>query len=445
MPKQKKSAFIYFCEEERQTNPVFKGKTLPQVIEQCGTVWEQMDSAEREPYSITARDYSEIGYCASSPCIAYSTEKELTGKFDSFGRSLKEIKQKETRAKYYEALVEEECRRKSHNPAALANTRLHVISAHLWYETKEGTTFPAELGLTEFTIKDGITHRWHQLFKPFHIPLGYRSEVMRQSEKTHQIDPYKEDLPICFEEAFQQIVKILTIRGDEMHAGQGVRIEGFEDLTEPDELVSAKTNKLLPLYALQTEKPVVTKFLRWFSQNFNENLLFPVYDISKLLTEINNNFPKNLPPMLPHIVQSLLSSDMCLYAKKFSCKYHEDIESPKCASGRSTRQAMLFMDMACQIYQIPAVKHRHVAYKIKTIAKSKNEDDFVYMCPDDTEYRFEVALNGPGSFELDTDDRTNHPLHSTVTFGVDYFEIDQNRLLRSELNSVDFAAHLPHQ
>ena len=53
--------------------------------------------------------------------------------------------------------------------------------------THDGVAVPAEGAVVEFSLERGIISQWHSILNPGPIPVGYRSQCIENSKKTHHI------------------------------------------------------------------------------------------------------------------------------------------------------------------------------------------------------------------------------------------------------------------
>ena len=53
--------------------------------------------------------------------------------------------------------------------------------------THDGVAVPAEGAVVEFSLEKGIISQWHSILNPGPIPVGYRSQCIENSKKTHHI------------------------------------------------------------------------------------------------------------------------------------------------------------------------------------------------------------------------------------------------------------------
>ena len=53
--------------------------------------------------------------------------------------------------------------------------------------THDGVAVPAEGAVVEFSLEKGIISQWHSILNPGLIPVGYRSQCIENSKKTHHI------------------------------------------------------------------------------------------------------------------------------------------------------------------------------------------------------------------------------------------------------------------
>ena len=132
---------------------------------------------ERTPYLTSAQDPFNV-----------RMEEDIRGRFDSFGRSLVALeKEKQDEKENRERLRKDLWRNIStlRKKGKLSGQRFHFLHINHWTETDQ-QVFPAELGLVQMTLQDGVTDIFHQKIDPgTSLPLGFKGQIREWSEKTH--------------------------------------------------------------------------------------------------------------------------------------------------------------------------------------------------------------------------------------------------------------------
>lgn len=59
------------------------------------------------------------------------------------------------------------------NKNHLINTKLFVIASNIVVKTDKNQYLPLEIGIVQFSIKDGLTDSLHEFINPGQIPLGF--------------------------------------------------------------------------------------------------------------------------------------------------------------------------------------------------------------------------------------------------------------------------------
>lgn len=75
--------------EKKQLHESLRNKTLPELVNLCGSEWTQMTQEERRPYIETAKQFAEGRIQPSLPpsSIGNSSRQDFAGRFDGYGRS----------------------------------------------------------------------------------------------------------------------------------------------------------------------------------------------------------------------------------------------------------------------------------------------------------------------------------------------------------------------
>jgi len=211
-----------------------------------------------------------------------------------------------------------------------------VISFNVSVRTIDGKFYPNEVGLTKFSLFDGIQDIYHKLIYN-EIPDGYYSSAKEHSESTHKIPLNPRDNRL-YEQNYEMIFN-----------------EIYEFMAESD-LIDSKGKKLVFCKTVDSEgsedKPHVIGCLKWLANEaakLSNNSLrdkkvsdFDVIDLSELLFVLIQKYSSG--PRPKNLIIDDLSKCVYDYYTNISCNFHEEIENKFCALGVSKRLSYLLFD-----------------------------------------------------------------------------------------------------
>ncbi|GAB6030827.1 hypothetical protein CHUAL_007666 [Chamberlinius hualienensis] len=215
------------------------------------------------------------------------------------------------------------------------------ISTQSFCCTSDGTYLPAEIGMTKYSIANGIVAEYHDFIAPGEIPLGYRYACQENSERGHKI-------PVAgFENANSNYSDIVD------------KINNFVNNDEQDDDVI--------LYCFVDEmKQTETIVNRWLMNRVNASLRrnYRIFDISLLLGQLYGRFSTY---SLSVIQNEWMRSTAFTYNPSTSCSWHWDNEVYVCALGTVKCFCYIFSDHLCQFYKVdilpgchfPAVENKY--------------------------------------------------------------------------------------
>lgn len=94
----------------------------------------------------------------------------------------------------------------------MIDLKFYVIHVNHFYcrilDNNEADYHPAELSLVEFSIKDGITKKYHKLINE-RIYMGFRSDALTMSSESHHIPIEFEDAENNYETIYHDIINFL--------------------------------------------------------------------------------------------------------------------------------------------------------------------------------------------------------------------------------------------
>jgi len=389
MPKkhQKKNPFILFCTERQQTDPSLAGKNLQELVGLCAEPWQALGPERKQRYVNMAKEWNATGGLMR----VAPDEDDLTGKFDSLGRSLLALKEQERIEKFWVDAIRRDIRMridKARSTGSLAKMVIHVMGINTWLELnpvatavtggggggggggdgssgEEGVVLPAEVGLVQMSVLNGVTERYNQMVNPGQLPVGYKADARINSEKYHQIWLDNELLSDSYNAIVENLRGALTVGKDcESYAGEEADFEymcGHDNVPFSAAASSAKRLKLVPVYVMPADKDRTVRGLRWLCKKAKVDYEFAVYDLAFFFWKLIESAPYELPKKLSlNLAEAELKRDVFLYVNGVSCQHHTEIESCACAGAKASRLAFILCDFGCQLLGQRPVEGRHV-------------------------------------------------------------------------------------
>ncbi|XP_065225499.1 probable serine/threonine-protein kinase kinX [Planococcus citri] len=204
---KRKNAFSCFVEEFRRRMRINGG--FQEVMKRAGEPWSKLSQQEKDRYKKMADDYNKSEERARG--TAPLKKKKNPVPMPNRALTIKEAKQREEKM-YIEEMVE----RMTTND--LINHVFYLIHVNYFCKTSDDEFVPAEIAISRFTLKEGVTDVFHRILNPGVTPLGYSYTIKEHSEKTHRI-------PLDFVKAtrgylgmYQGITDFIQLRNDSKKA-----------------------------------------------------------------------------------------------------------------------------------------------------------------------------------------------------------------------------------
>lgn len=335
--KQPKGPYYFFMMEYKKKKEAegytFRGGTF-ELQEKASPHWNKMTMEEREPYQKMAQQHREF--------LRHNGEK-----YTSQGIPLSVVEAEQKARVQKTDLIKNTIAGMLDAGVAsneLEKVEFFFISFAYFCVTSNGTYIPAEMGLTRFSLRDGVKDKLHMFIDPGKLPLGFSYDAKVHSESDHQL-PIPPDA--MGEKDNDEIVLRL-----------------FNFLTQGE--------KMPPLFTETSEIKVVENILKGIltQANMDENTLLvcPLSEMFYQLKRATESFGmdiKTFPSV--HIAQAIIQKDVYEYTKDIACDFHEEKGNGKyCPLSKCVRWAYIISDSCCLDLSIEMKPGRHLPLNADT-------------------------------------------------------------------------------
>ncbi|XP_063699028.1 protein maelstrom homolog isoform X2 [Culicoides brevitarsis] len=326
MPKkQPKNAYFFFMLEFKRHQEAM-GRRFPGGMREVATAasepWRSVSAREKQRFENMAKAHKE-------------QDKKHGERYTSQGKSLSEVAREEEERK-----LREENKKKTIvkliddavQDERLVDTPWYIMSFN--YFTKEISHvkyYPAEVGITRFSIRKGITKKYHCLVNPGKLPLGHAFTAKDHGEKTHKLPVPPNALG---ESEFDTIL-----------------VQILEFFTEE----RSSRDAAFPVFVNDPEMEMCESILRDFCEKseleFDLVKVLPLtFFFQKLVAAVFKVYCDEESKFSFAIAQSHLERDAYDYHRGNGCQLHEvDDVNPHCALSRPTRWAYYIIDQTIGI------------------------------------------------------------------------------------------------
>lgn len=175
-PKKKTNGFMVFTFEWKEKYG--RHMSLSQATTESGKIWANMTSQQRGPYNEKARNEriavkNENAKLTCTGIPIQQIEKE----------KLEQEQNVRTVKKNIDKIVRDSLKRNE-----LAEQKYFFVMVNYFTKTLQGGVYlPAEISLCRFSLKDGISHKFHSFVNPGVNIYGHTYEAQQHSDTTHQL------------------------------------------------------------------------------------------------------------------------------------------------------------------------------------------------------------------------------------------------------------------
>lgn len=221
----------------------------------------------------------------------------------------------------------------------------YFLSTNYFCQTIHGEIFPAEIGISKYSLREGIIDSTHMFINPGKLPLGTSNDAQEHSQKTHRLPiPPSAKGSTSYYEVFSKIL-------DFVHDGTSHDFPVF--FTNSDEL--KETKMIVDKIAKETEE---------FSLDIKvypiENLFYPMKKQTvQIKNEANGTNDKPFPSIF--IAKDMIDRDKYRYSLNLGCNYH-DMEdcSTFCSLSKVKRWGFVISDYCVHDLRIKFIPGQHV-------------------------------------------------------------------------------------
>ncbi|XP_023226992.1 protein maelstrom homolog [Centruroides sculpturatus] len=317
MPKKQRNAFYFFMKElQEEYRAEGKNISMKEMAPIAHPLWKDLPESERIKYETMAREYKN----EAKDCIAGKMCSDGTPLDDVYRAEREEQEKAEEAVKFVERYIF-----RMDSVDEVKNTPFFIMVFNVLCCTDDNEYIPLEVGITKYSIKEGIEDYFHTFIDAGRIPIGYSRAAMQHSDETHKIPTLK------FELSESNYLKICK------------SIERF---------VESEGKEIAPVFCLEENIKQNQGCLDWLCKKANyyniQNVQY--YSLVNLLMElrayVDNAFPCKV------VAADMLTSHAYDYAGNIRCDYHETLDNMYCALGCAKRFCFLLSDAVCQFYDV---------------------------------------------------------------------------------------------
>lgn len=266
---------------------------------------------------------------------------DLTRKFDDRGVPLSQIEaERREERENFESMCSHIVRMLKDRGGcdSLLSLKLYTMFSTLYCYTDDGKQsvyLPCEVGVSEWTLADGVLRTCSFVVKPDQIPCGYKSMCREISESTHQV-PFN------------------GFAGAESdYPGLWIRLRNF--INQDEHLAEYP-----PVFTLTAEVEPLTGCLQWLHERSMDRRRSPfrVYRLELLLFELLQLAGR---PQLEAQCADTLRSGMHDHVLDIACRFHADGDNARhCARAMAHRAAYTILELVSPMFGVALVGNRHV-------------------------------------------------------------------------------------
>jgi len=213
--------------------------------------------------------------------------------------------------------------------------------------------YPCELGLIQFSLREGVTKELHRFLLSADVPVGYSYQISYDAERTHQLDG--NSAPITklrmewdnqADRHYQQVLKDIAAF---------VQKNGEE-------------GDLPPLFTLSEDiekTRYILKKMNSLAGGFPRDHL-DVRPLDQLFYRLCMATPQGDMMSDSILATDKLEQDLYEYTVQLACTFHEEADQPSfCSLMRAKRWAYIICEEVCPHYNIDIRVGRHIPVEVE--------------------------------------------------------------------------------
>ena len=299
-PKKGRNGFLLYM-VQRQQELKRQGEDIPinspKLHELAGNEWKGMSAEEREPFNRKAKFEKE------------KPKRKTTEKQDKFNRLMAFHNHEEVDRETYLDQMIQCCVNACPSTNELINGSFFVVSSNVMLKTDTDEWYPLEIGICQYTIKDGIKFTYHQFIDAGRVPMGLSPYFLVPIIGINWIC-----CPFFRLYAYREVVvseDSHKIPIDNFYAASNNYQKIVEDITQildesrfTDKVTDTPTPMMVYCHENQIEQN--TGVFKWLAnmykkeskQNCDFSWDIEVMDLCNLLYHISNSVGRPIPPAL---------------------------------------------------------------------------------------------------------------------------------------------------
>ena len=311
-PKKKKQPYndFYFFMQDQKKELARQGRhydTMEDLAALCHGRWKNLSDRDKALYKNKAKQWKE------------KEKHNLENKFDAQGRSLADLqREKEAQQKAQDDMLAriDKIIRQARGRDRLPETNFYLVHFNILAKTDDTPArfLPCEIGLVEFSLRDGVKRSLHDFMYPSDVPVGYSYAIRDNAEKTHKLD-------------LDQIVHKKPKSSDDLANQYSWLLRRIKDFVNPNEVKP----EYPPLFTLEEEVETAVSILEdmagWSGERGRTKL--QVFVLHELFFKLCRGTPDG--DMLPDsiIAKDQLEKEIYLYTPNIACQFHDNIDQPR--------------------------------------------------------------------------------------------------------------------
>ncbi|XP_071441729.1 protein maelstrom homolog [Hetaerina americana] len=333
-PKKKPIKNAYFCFMEAYRDDINSRYpddpiSMKVAASLCSPLWQNMSPEEKKVYEDMAKKEK-------------LRMKGMEVKFTTTGLQVSEVEREERERVENCNRMKEEIKNtvQGLSLTGLLEKKFYFIHVNYFCECDGQDFIPAEIGVSRFSLKDGVSECYHSIVAPGNLPIGYTFKAQKHSEETHGVPIPPSDIGESdFAKIFDDLYYFVT----------GSSVNGVKPT----------------LYTLNEFEPCVANFLQKLTDAAGiESKVFKVYDFVQLFFELRNkaaSFSGGEGFPVYSISEAEIETDVFAYTKEICCYWHEGSEAPQhCSLSRVKRWGFHIADHCSRDLNVTLLPGQHL-------------------------------------------------------------------------------------